>query len=74
MYVFNSFIISIIPSLIVRSIIIKDFENINLINLKFIGAIIIISIFLIIITMITTIKALKHAQSQDFIEQIKTLQ
>lgn len=73
-YIFNGLIISIIPSLIVRAIIIKDFENINLINLKFILAIIITTAFLIVITMIITINALKHVQSEDFIEQIKTLQ
>lgn len=73
-YVFNGFIVAIIPSLIVRTIIIKDFENISLINFKFIGATIIITVFLTVITMITTMKALKHVQSEDFIEQIKTLQ
>ena len=73
-YVFNGFFVAIIPSLIVRAIIIKDFGNISLINFKFIVAIIIITVFLTAITMITTIKALKHVQSEDFIEQIKTLQ
>ncbi|MGO1041957.1 FtsX-like permease family protein [Clostridioides difficile] len=73
-YLFNGVILSIIPSLIVRLIIIKDFETIKLINLKFIGAVITIVVFLVIIIMITIIKVLKDLQSEDFIEQIKTLQ
>jgi ABC-type lipoprotein release transport system permease subunit len=73
-YIAVSFAIAIVPTLITRAIIIKDFENINLINLKFIGAIVLIIAFLTAITMITTVKALKQVQSEDFIEQIKTLE
>lgn len=73
-YIVVSFIISIIPSLIVRSIIIKDFETIQLINLKFIVATIIIFITLLIIIRIIIEKTLKQLQGDDFVEQIKTMQ
>lgn len=72
-YVVNGFIISIIPSLIVRYMIIKDFETIKLINLKFIIAIILSIILLLFIITITTVKAFKSIQSEEFIEQIKIL-
>ncbi|EQK48672.1 ftsX-like permease family protein [[Clostridium] bifermentans ATCC 19299] len=73
-YIIVGFIISIIPTLIVRYIIIKPFENIHLINLKFIIATIIILIAVSIIIIITTLKTLKNIQGDDFIEQIKTLE
>lgn len=73
-YIAVSFVIAVVPTLITRAIIIKDFENINLISLKFIGAILLIIAFLTAITMITTVKTLKQIQSEDFIEQIKTLE
>ena len=72
-YIVVSFIISIIPSLIVRSIIIKDFENIKLINLKFILAIIIIVAILTAIIIATISRTLKKVQTEDFIDQIKNL-
>lgn len=73
-YIAVSFVIAVVPTLITRAIIIKDFENINLISLKFIGAIVLIIAFLTAITMITTVKTLKQIQNEDFIEQIKTLE
>jgi ABC-type antimicrobial peptide transport system permease subunit len=73
-YIAVSFVIAVVPTLITRAIIIKDFENINLISLKFVGAIVLIIAFLIAITMITTVKTLKQIQNEDFIEQIKTLE
>ncbi|RDY27605.1 ABC transporter permease [Romboutsia weinsteinii] len=73
-YILISSSISILPSLIVRSIIIKDFPNINLINLKFIIATIIIYVILSAITMITIEKTLKQVLSEDFVDQIKMLQ
>ncbi|MBY1691516.1 hypothetical protein KWY07_16285, partial [Clostridioides difficile] len=63
----------IIPILIVRSIIIKPFESINLINWKFIGAIILIVFILVSIIMITTLKTLNKIQNENFMEEIKTL-
>ncbi|WP_307903066.1 FtsX-like permease family protein, partial [Clostridioides difficile] len=62
-YIIVSFCISIIPILIVRSIIIKPFESINLINWKFIGAIILIVFILVSIIMITTLKKLNKIQN-----------
>lgn len=73
-YIALGFIISIIPTLIVRYIIIKSFETIQLINLKFIIAIILILIVISAIIIITTLKTLKNVQGEDFIEQIKTLE
>lgn len=73
-YIVVGFIISIIPTLIVRYIIIKSFETIQLINLKFIIAIILILIVISAIIIITTLKTLKNVQGEDFIEQIKTLE
>ncbi|GAA0701137.1 ABC transporter permease [Paraclostridium ghonii] len=73
-YIIVGFIISIIPTLIVRYIIIKTFETIQLINLKFIIATIIILIVVSAIIIITTLKTLKNIQGDDFIEQIKTLE
>lgn len=73
-YIVLGFIISIIPTLIVRYIIIKSFETIQLINLKFIIAIILILIVISAIIIITTLKTLKNVQGEDFIEQIKTLE
>lgn len=72
-YIIVSFCISIIPILIVRSIIIKPFESINLINWKFIGAIILIVFILVSIIMITTLKTLNKIQNENFMEEIKTL-
>ncbi|MBO3446249.1 ABC transporter permease [Clostridium sp. CCUG 7971] len=72
-YIAVSFIISIIPSLIVRSIIIKDFENIKLINFSFVMAIVIIVAILSTIIIITISRALKKVQTKDFIDQIKNL-
>ncbi|MFR4161589.1 MAG: FtsX-like permease family protein [Paraclostridium sordellii] len=74
LYVGMGFIISIVPSLIVRSIIIKDFPNINLINLKFIGATIIIYGTLLTIIVLTITKTLKQIQKEEFIDKIKTLE
>ncbi|WP_195336139.1 ABC transporter permease [Paraclostridium bifermentans] len=73
-YIVVGFIISIIPTLIVRDIIIKSFETINLINLKFIIAVILMLIVISAIIIITTLKTLKNIQGEDFIEQIKTLE
>lgn len=73
-YIVVGFIISIIPTLIVRYIIIKSFETINLINLKFIIAVILILIVISAIIIITTLKTLKNVQGEDFVEQIKTLE
>ncbi len=73
-YIVVGFIISIIPTLIVRYIIIKSFETIQLINLKFIIAVILILIVISAIIIITTLKTLKNVQGEDFIEQIKTLE
>ncbi|WP_371025236.1 ABC transporter permease [Paraclostridium ghonii] len=73
-YIIVGFIISIIPTLIVRYIIIKSFETIQLINLKFIIATILILIVVSAIIIITTLKTLKNIQGDDFIEQIKTLE
>lgn len=73
-YIIISFTIAVVPILIVRSIIIKPFENIHLINLKFIGAIILIVFVLISIIMITTLKILNKIHKRDFIEEIKTLE
>lgn len=73
-YIVVGFIISIIPTLIVRYIIIKSFETIQLINLKFIIAVILILLVISAIIIITTLKTLKNVQGEDFIEQIKTLE
>lgn len=73
-YIVVGFIISIIPTLIVRYIIIKSFETIQLINLKFIIAVILIVLVISAIIIITTLKTLKNVQGEDFIEQIKTLE
>ena len=73
-YIVLGFIISIIPTLIVRYIIIKSFETIQLINLKFIIAVILILLVISAIIIITTLKTLKNVQGEDFIEQIKTLE
>ncbi|WP_394866421.1 ABC transporter permease [Paraclostridium bifermentans] len=73
-YIALGFIISIIPTLIVRYIIIKSFETIQLINLKFIIAVILILLVISAIIIITTLKTLKNVQGEDFIEQIKTLE
>lgn len=73
-YIVVGFIISIVPTLIVRYIIIKSFETIQLINLKFIIAVILILIVISAIIIITTLKTLKNVQGEDFIEQIKTLE
>ncbi|KGJ50804.1 ABC transporter permease [Clostridium sp. NCR] len=73
-YIVLGFIISIIPTLIVRYIIIKSFETIQLINLKFIIAVILILLVISAIIIITTLKTLKNIQGEDFIEQIKTLE
>lgn len=73
-YIVVGFIISIIPTLIVRYIIIKPFETIQLINLKFIIAVILILLVISAIIIITTLKTLKNVQGEDFIEQIKTLE
>ncbi|MCE9674308.1 ABC transporter permease [Paraclostridium bifermentans] len=73
-YIVLGFIISIIPTLIVRYIIIKSFETIQLINLKFIIAVILILLVISAIIIITTLKTLKDVQGEDFIEQIKTLE
>ncbi|WP_148551200.1 ABC transporter permease [Paraclostridium bifermentans] len=73
-YIIVGFIISIIPTLIVRYIIIKPFETIQLINLKFIIAVILILLVISAIIIITTLKTLKNVQGEDFIEQIKTLE
>ena len=73
-YIVVGFIISIIPTLIVRYIIIKSFETIQLINLKFIIAVILIVLVISVIIIITTLKTLKNVQGEDFIEQIKTLE
>lgn len=73
-YIIVSFSIAVIPILIVRSIIIKPFENIHLINLEFVGAIIIIVFVLVSIIKITTIKTLRKIHNKNFMEEIKTLQ
>lgn len=73
-YIVVGFIISIIPTLMVRYIIIKSFETIQLINLKFIIAVILILLVISAIIIITTLKTLKNVQGEDFIEQIKTLE
>lgn len=73
-YIIVGFIISIIPTLIVRFIIINSFENISLINLKFIIATILILISVSTIIIITTLRTLKNVQGEDFIEQLKTLE
>ncbi|MGL5756319.1 MAG: FtsX-like permease family protein [Paraclostridium sp.] len=73
-YVGMGFVIAIVPSLMVRSIIIKDFTNIHLINLKFILAGILICGMLLAIIMLIIVKTLKQIQKEDFIEQIKTLE
>ncbi|CEP45485.1 ABC transporter permease [[Clostridium] sordellii] len=73
-YISVSFIISIVPTLIVRSIIIKDFENIRLISLKFILATMLIVVILIYIIFTIISKTLKNEQDKDFIDQINTLQ
>ena len=73
-YIVVGFVISIIPTLIVRYIIIKSFETIQLINLKFIIAVILILLVISAIITITTLKTLKNVQGEDFIEQIKTLE
>lgn len=73
-YIVVGFIISIIPTLIVRYIIIKSFETIKLINLKFIIAVILILLVISAIIIITTLKTLKNVQGEDFIEQLKTLE
>lgn len=73
-YIVVGFIISIIPTLIVRYIIISDFEQIHLINIKFIISNIIIIAIISAIIMVTTSKTLKNVQGEDFIEQIKTLE
>lgn len=73
-YIVVGFIISIIPTLIVRYIIIKSFETIQLINLNFIIALILILLVISAIIIITTLKTLKNVQGEDFIEQIKTLE
>nr|WP_312983850.1 FtsX-like permease family protein [Clostridioides sp.] len=73
-YVIESFVLAIVPILIVRGIIIKPFENIKLISLNFIGATILIVLILTFIMIVTTSKALKKAHDKDFIQQIKTLQ
>lgn len=57
-YIIVSFCIFIIFILIVRSIIIKFFESINLINWKFIGVIILIVFILVFIIMIIILKIL----------------
>lgn len=74
LYIFISFIISIVPILIVRNIIIKDFENIALINIKFIIATILILSSLIFMIMVTSTSVLKKVQDDNFIELIKTLE
>lgn len=74
LYVGMGVIIAIVPSLIVRSIIIKDFPNIHLINLKFILATIIICCTLLSIIIFTIIKTLKQLQKEEFIDKIKTLE
>lgn len=73
-YIVVGFIISTIPTLIVRYIIIKPFETIQLINLKFIIAVTLILLVISAIIIITTLKTLKNVQGEDFIEQIKTLE
>lgn len=73
-YILVSFTISIIPTLIVRSIIIHSFENIHLINLKFIGFTIITGIILIFIIISVTSKSLGRVNKEDFINEIKTLE
>lgn len=72
-YIVVSFIVSLVPTLIVRSIIIKDFENISLINIKFIIAMFVILLSLTFITILTTLRVVKKSQSDNFIEMIKTL-
>lgn len=73
-YIVVGFIISTIPTLIVRYIIIKPFETIQLINLKFIIAVTLILLVISAIIIITTLKTLKNVQGEDFIEQRKTLE
>ncbi|CEN30894.1 ABC transporter permease [[Clostridium] sordellii] len=73
-YILVSFAVSIIPILIVRSIIIHPFENIHLINLKFIVSIVLTVIILIFIIMSVTSKSLSKVDKKDFINEIKTLE
>ena len=73
-YLIESFVLAIVPTLLMRYIIIKPFENIHLLSLKFVGATILIVLILAFIISVTTSKALKNAHDEDFLEHIKTLQ
>lgn len=73
-YLIESFVLAIVPTLLMRYIIIKPFENIHLLSLKFVGVTILIVLILAFIISITTSKALNKAHDKNFLEQIKTLQ
>ena len=72
-YIILGFIISIIPTLIVRYIIIKPFESITLISFKFIITLVLTFILISLIIIIITLKSLKSFQVDDFINLIKEL-
>lgn len=73
-YILASFSLAIIPTLLVRSFIIKEFDAISLINFKFLFASFLILTILTFIIIITISITLKQIQQDNFIEQIKTLE
>lgn len=73
-YIIISSVIAILPSLIIRAIIIDNFENIDLINLNFLLAMVITLLSLLLIITITSIKSLRYSLIDSFIEQLKTLE
>jgi ABC-type lipoprotein release transport system permease subunit len=72
-YVLISYVITIVPLLVVRYITIKPFDNIKLVNMQFVVVNVIALVVLFVIIKLTSVRAFNNLRRENFMEEINEI-